>query len=198
MGEVTPEQVRIAHEADHIFIEEIKAAGLYRKISQAFAALLPVKAVGVTGDKRVHDQVIALRAVETSDFMTADWYPFDGQFLKKVSRRIVNEVEGVCRVVYDSKSLSKLPSPGRILKAIQSLASLLAPLRWSEDSASSIKITLCVFLYSLIWVMPATPVRRLVAAVVMLEGVLVLENYRRIDISLHTCPDTLLDFMLKK
>ena len=159
MGEVTPEQVRIAREADHIFIEEIKAAGLYRKISQAFAALLPVKAVGVMGDKRVHDQVIALRAVETCDFMTADWYPFDGQFLKKVSRRIVNEVEGVCRVVYDSKSLSKLPSPGHILKAIQSLASLLALLRWSEDSASSIKITLCVFLYSLIWVMPAAAVR---------------------------------------
>ncbi|OCL01309.1 GMP synthase subunit B [Glonium stellatum] len=104
LGEVTPEQVRIAREADHIFIEEIKAAGLYRKISQAFAALLPVKAVGVMGDKRVHDQVIALRAVETSDFMTADWYPFDGQFLKKVSRRIVNEVEGVCRVVYDITS----------------------------------------------------------------------------------------------
>jgi GMP synthase (glutamine-hydrolysing) len=103
LGEVTPEQVRIAREADNIFIEEIKAAGLYRKISQAFAALLPVKAVGVMGDQRVHDQVIALRAVETSDFMTADWYPFDGEFLKKVSRRIVNEVKGVCRVVYDGE-----------------------------------------------------------------------------------------------
>jgi GMP synthase (glutamine-hydrolysing) len=105
LGEVTPEQVRIAREADFIFIEEIKAAGLYRKVSQAFAALLPVKAVGVMGDNRVHAQVIALRAVETSDFMTADWYPFDGAFLKKVSRRIVNEVDGVCRVVYDSKYL---------------------------------------------------------------------------------------------
>ncbi|PSN61630.1 GMP synthase [Corynespora cassiicola Philippines] len=104
LGEVTPEQVRIAREADAIFIEEIKAAGLYRKISQAFAALLPVKAVGVMGDKRVHDQVIALRAVETTDFMTADWYPFDGAFLKKVSRRIVNEIDGVCRVVYDITS----------------------------------------------------------------------------------------------
>jgi GMP synthase (glutamine-hydrolysing) len=103
LGEVTPEQVRIAREADFIFIEEIKAAGLYRKVSQAFAALLPVKAVGVMGDNRVHAQVIALRAVETSDFMTADWYPFDGAFLKKVSRRIVNEVDGVCRVVYDSE-----------------------------------------------------------------------------------------------
>ncbi|KAF2733645.1 GMP synthase-like protein [Polyplosphaeria fusca] len=104
LGEVTRSQVRIAREADAIFIEEIRAAGLYRNISQAFAALLPVKAVGVMGDKRVHDQVIALRAVETSDFMTADWYPFDGAFLKKVSRRIVNEVEGVCRVVYDITS----------------------------------------------------------------------------------------------
>lgn len=104
LGEVTPDQVRIAREADHIFIEEIRAAGLYRKISQAFAALLPVKAVGVMGDKRVHDQVIALRAVESTDFMTADWYPFEGEFLKRVSRRIVNEVDGVCRVVYDITS----------------------------------------------------------------------------------------------
>ena len=104
LGEVTPEQIRIAREADTIFIEEIRKAGLYRKISQAFAALLPVKAVGVMGDKRVHAQVIALRAVETTDFMTADWYPFDGQFLKSVSRRIVNEVDGVCRVVYDVTS----------------------------------------------------------------------------------------------
>ncbi|KAI4194308.1 MAG: hypothetical protein LQ350_007843 [Teloschistes chrysophthalmus] len=101
LGEVTSAQVEIARQADHIFIEEIVAAGLYRKISQAFAALLPVKAVGVMGDKRVHEQVIALRAVETTDFMTADWFPFDGLFLKKVSSRIVNEVSGVCRVVYD-------------------------------------------------------------------------------------------------
>lgn len=105
LGEVTPDQVRIARQADHIFIEEIRAVpGLYRKISQAFAALFPVRAVGVMGDQRVHEQVIALRAVETSDFMTADWYPFDGEFLKKVSRRIVNEVNGVCRVVYDITS----------------------------------------------------------------------------------------------
>jgi GMP synthase (glutamine-hydrolysing) len=104
LGEITPEQVRIAREADKIFIDEIHAAGLYRKISQAFAALLPVKAVGVMGDKRVYDQVIALRAVETTDFMTADWFPFDGQFLKKVSRRIVNEVDGVVRVLYDVTS----------------------------------------------------------------------------------------------
>ncbi|KAL9583801.1 MAG: hypothetical protein Q9212_002495 [Teloschistes hypoglaucus] len=104
LGEVTYAQVEIARQADYIFIEEIVAAGLYRKISQAFAALLPVKAVGVMGDKRVHEQVIALRAVETTDFMTADWFPFDGLFLKKVSSRIVNEVSGVCRVVYDVTS----------------------------------------------------------------------------------------------
>jgi GMP synthase (glutamine-hydrolysing) len=85
LGEVTAAQVHIAQQADKIFIEEIWAAGLYRKISQAFAALLPVKAVGVMGDKRVHEQVIALRAVETTDFMTADWFPFDGDFLKRVS-----------------------------------------------------------------------------------------------------------------
>ncbi|KAI9842594.1 MAG: GMP synthase (glutamine-hydrolyzing) [Sclerophora amabilis] len=104
LGEVTAGQVRIARQADQIFIDEIRAAGLYRQISQAFAALLPVKAVGVMGDKRVHEQIIALRAVETTDFMTADWFPFDGQFLKRVSRRIVNEVNGVCRVVYDVTS----------------------------------------------------------------------------------------------
>lgn len=71
LGEITAEQLKIARLADSIFIQEIVDAGLYRKISQAFAALLPVKAVGVMGDKRVHEQVIALRAVETTDFMTA-------------------------------------------------------------------------------------------------------------------------------
>lgn len=104
LGEINEEQLRIARQADKIFIDEIVSAGLYRKISQAFAALLPVKAVGVMGDKRVHAQVIALRAVETTDFMTADWFPFDGEFLKRVSRRIVNEVDGVCRVLYDVTS----------------------------------------------------------------------------------------------
>jgi len=101
LGEVTPEQVAIARQADHIFIEEIKAAGLYRQISQAYAALLPCKAVGVMGDLRVYDQIIALRAVKTTDFMTADWFDFDGKFLRRVSTRIVNEVRGVCRVLYD-------------------------------------------------------------------------------------------------
>ena len=104
LGEVTREQVVIARKADYIFIEEIKAAGLYDQISQAFAALLPVKAVGVMGDKRVHQQVISLRAVQTTDFMTANIFRFDWDFLERVSTRIVNEVDGVCRVEYDLTS----------------------------------------------------------------------------------------------
>lgn len=104
LGEVNEEQLRIGREADKIFIDEIVAAGLYRKISQAYAAVLKDRAVGVMGDKRVYGQIIALRAVETTDFMTADWFPFDGEFLKRVSRRIVNEVDGVCRVLYDVTS----------------------------------------------------------------------------------------------
>ena len=103
LGEVTSEQVAIVRQADHIFIEEIRAAGLYRKISQALAALIPVKSVGVMGDKRVWEQMITLRAVETSDYMTADSYEFEWTFLKRVMRRIINEVEGVCRVNYDSE-----------------------------------------------------------------------------------------------
>jgi GMP synthase (glutamine-hydrolysing) len=103
LGEITPDQIRIARQADHIYISEIKAAGLYRQISQAYAALLPVRAVGVMGDKRVYDQVIALRAVTTTDYMTADWFDFDGKFLRKVATRIVNEVDGVCRVLYDGE-----------------------------------------------------------------------------------------------
>lgn len=101
LGEITPEQTRIARHADSIFIYEIRAAGLYDKIAQAYAALLPVKAVGVAGDKRTYEQVIALRAVETSDFMTCDWFEFEARFLKKVSSRILNEVSGVNRCVYD-------------------------------------------------------------------------------------------------
>lgn len=101
LGEITPEQTRIARHADFIFIEEIRAAGLYDQIAQAYAALLPVKAVGVAGDKRTYEQVIALRAVETSDFMTCDWFEFEAKFLRKVSSRILNEVVGVNRCVYD-------------------------------------------------------------------------------------------------
>lgn len=134
IGEVTREQVRIAQEADAIFMEEIKNAGLYRQMSQAYAALLPVKAVGVMGDKRVHAQVIALRAVQTTDFMTADVFPFDIKFLSKISTRIVNEVDGVCRVLYESKSY--LTRKRKIVRMLiffaQSPASLQARLRWSR------------------------------------------------------------------
>ncbi|PVV05052.1 hypothetical protein BB560_000431 [Smittium megazygosporum] len=104
LGEVTPEQVEIARNADYIYIEEIKKAGLYKKISQAYAALLPVRSVGVMGDMRTYEQVIALRAVETTDFMTADWFEFPPTILKRISNRIINEVRGVNRVVYDISS----------------------------------------------------------------------------------------------
>ncbi|CAG89193.1 DEHA2F11110p [Debaryomyces hansenii CBS767] len=104
LGEVTREQLKIAREADNIFIEEIRKAGLYKDISQAFAALLPVKSVGVMGDQRTYEQVIALRAIETTDFMTADWFVFEAAFLKKTASRIVNEVDGVARVTYDITS----------------------------------------------------------------------------------------------
>ncbi|GAA5817406.1 GMP synthase (glutamine-hydrolyzing) [Mucor flavus] len=106
LGEVTREQVQIARLADNIYIEEIKKGGFYRQISQAYAALLNVKAVGVMGDKRTYEQVIALRAVTTTDFMTADvmtgaeWF----MTLKRISSRIINEVKGVNRVVYDISS----------------------------------------------------------------------------------------------
>ncbi|KAK0512350.1 hypothetical protein JMJ35_005478 [Cladonia borealis] len=104
LGEVTESQLAIARHADVIFQEEIVAGGFYREISQSFAAVLPVKAVGVAGDKRIWAQVISLRAVQTTDFMTADfWYP-PKEFIKKVSLRITNEVNGVSRVVFDLTS----------------------------------------------------------------------------------------------
>lgn len=104
LGPVTRSQVQILQQADKIYIEEIRKAGIYDEISQAFAVLLPVRAVGVQGDKRTYDQVIALRAAQTTDFMTATWYPFSYDFLSHVSNRITNEVQGVNRVVYDVSS----------------------------------------------------------------------------------------------
>ncbi|KAF2719078.1 GMP synthase [Polychaeton citri CBS 116435] len=104
IGEVTPEKVKIVQQADKIFIEEIRAAGLYREISQAFAALVEGKAVGVVGDQRLHGYIIALRAVQTTDFMTADMYEFSPKFLSKVATRIGNEVPGVARVLYEITS----------------------------------------------------------------------------------------------
>ena len=103
IGDVTTEKVRIVQEADQIFIEEIRAAGLYRQISQAFAALMEGKAVGVVGDQRLHGHIIALRAVQTTDFMTADAFEFDQKFLRRVKNRIGNEVDGVARVLYESR-----------------------------------------------------------------------------------------------
>jgi GMP synthase (glutamine-hydrolysing) len=89
---------------DEIYIQSIRDAGLYDKIWQAFAVFLPIKSVGVQGDGRTHDHVVALRAVTSSDGMTADWYRFDARFLGQVSSKICNEVRGVNRVVYDISS----------------------------------------------------------------------------------------------
>jgi GMP synthase (glutamine-hydrolysing) len=101
LGEVHKPWADILRRADHIFIEELQRAELYDKVSQAFAVFLPVKSVGVVGDNRQYDHVIALRAVETLDFMTARWAHLPYDFLDQVCRRIVNEVRGVSRVVYD-------------------------------------------------------------------------------------------------
>ncbi len=104
LGEVTAARVKILQEADNIYIEEIKEAGLYDRIWQAFAVLMPIKTVGVMGDHRSYEQVCGLRAVTSVDGMTADFYPFKGEFLSKVSTRIINEVKGINRVVYDTTS----------------------------------------------------------------------------------------------
>ena len=104
LGEVKAEYAELLKRADAIFIEELRAADWYDKVSQAFVVFLPVKSVGVMGDGRTYDHVVALRAVETSDFMTADWAELPYSLLKKVSSRIINEVRGINRVVYDVSS----------------------------------------------------------------------------------------------
>ncbi len=104
LGAVTTSHLEKLRHADEIFISEIERAGLYSEIWQAFAVFLPIKSVGVQGDGRTHDHVIALRAVTSVDGMTADWYHFDSKFLAKVSSRICNEVRGIGRVVYDISS----------------------------------------------------------------------------------------------
>ena len=104
LGEITREQVATLQEADAIAIEEIRADGLYDAISQALCVLLPVRAVGVMGDARTYDQVMAIRAVTTTDFMTADWFRFPPDTLDRIARRVVNEVAGINRVVYDITS----------------------------------------------------------------------------------------------
>ena len=103
-GEITPERVAILQKADAIYLDEIRKAGLYDKIWQAFAVLLPVRSVGVMGDARTYESVLALRAVTSTDGMTADFYPFDMNFLGRTATRIINEVKGVSRVVYDVTS----------------------------------------------------------------------------------------------
>jgi GMP synthase (glutamine-hydrolysing) len=104
LGAVTNERVALLQEADAIYLHELRQAGYYDKVSQAFAVLLPVKSVGVMGDGRTYENVVALRAVETQDFMTADWSPLPYDLLGRVANRIVNEVPGVNRVVYDVTS----------------------------------------------------------------------------------------------
>ena len=104
LGEVTPERVALLQEADDIVVTEIKAAGLYSKIWQSFAVLLPVMSVGVMGDQRTYAYTAAIRAVHSEDGMTADWTPLPYEVLKRISSRIVNEVRGINRVVYDITS----------------------------------------------------------------------------------------------
>ena len=101
LGEVKYEYAELLRQADHIFIEELQRAGWYEKTAQAFAVFLPVKSVGVMGDGRTYEYVIALRAVQTQDFMTANWAELPYSLLSKVSNRIINEVRGINRVVYD-------------------------------------------------------------------------------------------------
>ena len=97
-------RVELLQKADDIFIQELRNAGWYDKTGQAFAVFLPVKSVGVMGDYRTYEYVVALRAVQTTDFMTADWAPLPMALLKKASSRIINEVRGINRVVYDISS----------------------------------------------------------------------------------------------
>jgi GMP synthase (glutamine-hydrolysing) len=104
IGEITPEALEILRKADDIFIRNLKSSGFYDLIWQAFAVFLPIKTVGVQGDGRTHDHVIALRAVTSQDGMTADWVPLDPAFLARVSNQICNEVKGVNRIVYDISS----------------------------------------------------------------------------------------------
>ena len=104
LGEIKKEYAEILRKADAIYIEELYSSDHYHKISQAFAVFLPVKSVGVMGDGRTYEYVIALRAVETKDFMTAGWYPLPYEDLARISNRIINEVKGVNRVVYDISS----------------------------------------------------------------------------------------------
>jgi GMP synthase (glutamine-hydrolysing) len=103
-GEITREKLAILRKADAVYLDQIRKHGLYDKIWQAFAVLLPVRSVGVMGDGRTYDYVLALRAVTSVDGMTADWYPFENKFLAETATRIINDVNGVNRVTYDITS----------------------------------------------------------------------------------------------
>jgi GMP synthase (glutamine-hydrolysing) len=104
LGDITSEKVKILQEVDSIFISGLVDNGLYDKVWQAGAILLPVKSVGVMGDERTYEQCVALRAVESTDGMTADWVNLPYEFLQEVSNKIINNVKGVNRVVYDISS----------------------------------------------------------------------------------------------
>ena len=104
MGDVSKEKVEILQEVDYIFINELKSWNLYDSVWQAGAILLPVNSVGVMGDERTYENCVALRAVESTDGMTADWVDLPYEFLQKVSNEIINNVKGINRVVYDISS----------------------------------------------------------------------------------------------
>jgi GMP synthase (glutamine-hydrolysing) len=104
IGDVTEERLQILREADAILLEEIRKANLYKKLWQAFAILLPVKAVGVMGDRRTYQRVVVIRLVQSVDGMTANWYPAESHLLSRISNRIVNEIDGINRVLYDITS----------------------------------------------------------------------------------------------
>src|SRR5690606_34857513 len=104
LGEITEEKVRLLQEADAIYIDGLKEWGLYDKIWQAGTILLPIQSVGVMGDERTYEKVVALRAVESTDGMTADWVDLPYKFLQDISNKIINRVKGINRVVYDISS----------------------------------------------------------------------------------------------
>ena len=104
IGEITPKAPGCLREVDSVLLEEISASGYYRKLWQSFAVLLPIKSVGIMGDERTYENIVAIRAVTSKDAMTADWARLPHRLLGKISNRIINEVRGVNRVVYDISS----------------------------------------------------------------------------------------------
>jgi GMP synthase (glutamine-hydrolysing) len=104
LGDITEDKVKLLQEVDHIFISSLKSAGLYDTVWQAGAIFLPVQSVGVMGDERTYENAVALRAVSSTDGMTADWCHLPYEFLAKISNRIINQVKGINRVTYDISS----------------------------------------------------------------------------------------------